>query len=121
MGKAPTMTARTSAKRAKLLGTVEEELHHELRRLEDEVADLEQDRVDMSTMDLVDQASDVIRAQDRERRLATAVTRLQEVQEALGRAGEGSLGRCDECGEEIDGERLRALPTARLCRRDAGV
>lgn len=121
MGKASTMTPKTSSNRTRLLSAVNEELQQDLRRLEDEVADLEQEQVDMSTMDLVDQASDVIRARDREQRLATAVNRLHEVRDALERAGDGSLGRCDECGEEIDSERLRALPTARLCRRDAGM
>ena len=38
-----------------------------------------------------------------------------EVLAALARAGDGTFGKCERCGEEIPIERLEALPTARLC------
>ncbi len=41
--------------------------------------------------------------------------RLDEVDAALGRAAEGTLGRCDVCGETIPPGRLEARPTARTC------
>jgi DnaK suppressor protein len=38
-----------------------------------------------------------------------------EIQEALGRIRNGSFGICDECGSDIELERLKAHPTATLC------
>jgi RNA polymerase-binding protein DksA len=44
---------------------------------------------------------------------------LTEVVDALKRIEQGTFGRCEECGQEIPRERLRALPYARYCLRDA--
>ena len=41
---------------------------------------------------------------------------LDKIDAALGRLGEGTYGDCFECGEEIAGPRLRALPFAVRCR-----
>lgn len=41
---------------------------------------------------------------------------LNKINEALRRLEEGSYGNCFECGEEISGARLRALPFAVRCR-----
>ena len=41
---------------------------------------------------------------------------LDKIDTALGRLGEGTYGDCFECGEEIAGARLRALPFAVRCR-----
>jgi DnaK suppressor protein len=38
---------------------------------------------------------------------------LREVQDALGRIERGTYGLCMRCGEPIEPQRLRALPTAR--------
>lgn len=117
---APTIQP-TDTDRARLLEAVVEELNHELERLDREAANLDCEDVDMSPMDLVDHASAVVWARDRDRRRTTVEHRLEEVAEALRRADAGSLGCCETCGEDIDGERLLALPTTRICRRDAGV
>jgi DnaK suppressor protein len=42
-------------------------------------------------------------------------TRLEDVRSALDRLEKGNYGRCERCGNEINGERLEAIPTARLC------
>lgn len=117
---APTIQA-TDTDRASLLEAVVEELKHEHERLDHEAVSLDREDVDMSPMDLIDHASAVVRARDRDRRRTTVLHRLEEVGEALRRAAAGTLGCCEECGEDIDGERLLALPTTRICRRDAGV
>jgi len=39
---------------------------------------------------------------------------LAEVRDALGRIASGGYGLCQECGEPIPLERLRAFPTARF-------
>lgn len=117
---APTIQA-TSADRTRLLEAVVDELKHEHERLDHEIAILDREDVDLSPMDLVDHASAVVRARYRDQRRATVQRRLEEVTEALHRADAGALGSCESCGQEVDGERLLALPTTRICRRDAGV
>ena len=42
-------------------------------------------------------------------------TRLEEVDAALGRLDSGTYGKCENCGGEINPERLEAMPTATLC------
>jgi RNA polymerase-binding transcription factor DksA len=44
---------------------------------------------------------------------------LIEVQDALARIEKGTFGKCEECGEAIRSGRLRAIPYARYCLRDA--
>jgi RNA polymerase-binding transcription factor DksA len=41
---------------------------------------------------------------------------LDEVERALARLDEGTYGRCEVCGEELDDEQLSADPAARHCR-----
>lgn len=41
--------------------------------------------------------------------------KLEEINAALARMENGSYGICEESGEEIPLERLRAFPTARTC------
>jgi len=43
----------------------------------------------------------------------------QEISEALERIEQGTYGRCQECGREIDKERLDALPYTAYCLKDA--
>lgn len=40
---------------------------------------------------------------------------LRDVDRALVKIADGSYGRCERCGEQIDPERLDALPWAALC------
>jgi DnaK suppressor protein len=44
---------------------------------------------------------------------------LSEVNDALARIEQGTLGRCENCGQEISRQRLKALPYARYCIRCA--
>lgn len=50
-----------------------------------------------------------LRMRDRERKL------INKVQEAIRRLDEGTFGYCEECGEYIGDERLRARPVTTLC------
>ncbi len=50
-----------------------------------------------------------LRLRDRERKL------LAKIDEAFDRIGDGSYGRCDECGGEIGIERLKARPVTTFC------
>jgi len=40
---------------------------------------------------------------------------LAAIDAALGRIDDGTYGRCERCGEEIEAERLQALPWVTLC------
>jgi DnaK suppressor protein len=50
-----------------------------------------------------------LRIRDRERKL------IGKIREALDRLEMGTYGICEECGEEISDERLRARPVTTLC------
>jgi RNA polymerase-binding transcription factor DksA len=57
-------------------------------------------------------------ATEQEERAVTAEQldlQLSVVNRAIAKVTEGSYGRCDDCGEPIDGARLDALPTAIRC------
>lgn len=41
--------------------------------------------------------------------------RLKEITAALEKIGKGTFGKCEKCGKEIDGERLKVCPEAKLC------
>ncbi len=51
----------------------------------------------------------LLRIRDRERKL------ILKIKEALGRIEDGTFGVCEECGEEISEERLKARPVTTLC------
>lgn len=44
-----------------------------------------------------------------------AVEEVRQIREALSRIDSGNYGSCSECGSEIPGERLEALPFATCC------
>ena len=50
-----------------------------------------------------------LRLRDRERKL------IKKIQQALQRIEDGSFGECDECGDDIGVERLKARPVTTLC------
>jgi DnaK suppressor protein len=50
-----------------------------------------------------------LRIRDRERML------INKIREALARIDDGSFGICEECGEPIGMQRLRARPVTTLC------
>lgn len=51
----------------------------------------------------------LLRMRDRERKL------LSKIDEAFARIEDGSYGLCEECGDQIGIERLRARPVTTLC------
>ena len=57
---------------------------------------------------------------DRARELSLMLTdrerqKLVQIEEALKKIDEGSYGVCESCGDDIDDERLIAMPFAKLC------
>ncbi len=57
-------------------------------------------------------------ARQRSERLAVidhTRSRLEQIEDALSRMDEGTYGRCEVCGGDIDDERLRSLPLTTRC------
>lgn len=46
----------------------------------------------------------------------TLEVRYKEIKAALERINDGIYGTCEECGEEIEADRLEANPAARTCK-----
>jgi DnaK suppressor protein len=46
---------------------------------------------------------------------------ISDLDAALRKIDEGTYGRCEVCGKEIDSERLEAMPGTRTCREHAGA
>jgi len=63
---------------------------------------------------LADQGSDEAEYETKLLLSATQNEYLREIEEALQRIEDGSYGICEITGEDINLERLRAIPTARL-------
>ena len=89
--------------RAQLLRNVQAEVHEGREQSKDE---------GMDTYDLASDARDreinfILTDREREK--------LQAIDEALARVGEGSYGACESCESDIAEGRLEALPFTRLC------
>jgi DnaK suppressor protein len=69
--------------------------------------DIPQDIGDMSMLDVLSDTGIAVADIMRER-----LTRMEEVEKKL---AEGTAGICEDCGEEIDEERLRVVPYATRC------
>ncbi len=65
------------------------------------------DFIDIATDSLEHELNYIFEEREREK--------LQSIDESLKRIQEGTYGECDDCGEDIDVERLLALPFTRLC------
>ena len=65
------------------------------------------DLIDIATDSLEHELNYIFEEREREK--------LQNIDEALRRIQDGSYGECDECGDDIELERLMALPFTRVC------
>ena len=82
-----------------------EETVHEMR----EENNLYPDPSDRATSET--EHINLLRIRDRERKL------MSKIDEAIDRLSNGSFGICEECGEEIDIERLNIRPVTTFCIR----
>ena len=65
------------------------------------------DFIDIATDSLEHELNYIFEEREREK--------LNGINEAIKRIQEGTYGECDDCGEDIELERLMALPFTRLC------
>jgi RNA polymerase-binding protein DksA len=99
-------------------------LLEERKRLRQELSEMEEHQVKTEEKPVVDAANEddlvdvATEAFEREKELALESSVqgiLEMVEEALQRVRDGTYGICNGCGKTIDGNRLRAIPYARLC------
>jgi DnaK suppressor protein len=111
-GRLETYTRLLLEERKRLRQELTEMEEHQVKTEEKPVAD-----VSGYEDDLVDVATETF---EREKGLAleSGVQGLLEmVEEALRKIRAGTYGICEGCGQQIDANRLRAIPYARLCIR----
>ena len=87
-----------------------EELYQEAEKTVAGMTDTEEtfpDPTDRATLE--SDRNFMLRIRDRERKL------IVKIREALQRIEDGTFGDCEDCGEEIGEERLKARPVTTLC------
>lgn len=99
-------------------------LLEERKRLREELSEMEEHQLKTEEKPLADAANEddlvdvATETFEREKELALESSvqgMLEMVEEALQRVRAGTYGICDGCNKPIDGNRLRAIPYARLC------
>jgi DnaK suppressor protein len=106
---------RTQAQRfAQLLAHRESELRAVLRAVSD-LAGHTSDVTAGEVVDFKDMAVEETQAVVEHAKAGQAVQELEQVVAARKRLAEGTFGECQDCGEDIDLRRLRALPATRYC------
>jgi len=117
--KAATKRTRTSAETEKIrVALVErrDELQSEYDESLTEITELQRGRLADSAGD--DQADAGTKTFEREQEITLAnnlLERINQVERALERLGQGNYGWCERCGNPIPVERLAAFPSATLC------
>jgi len=104
------------------LRAVEETLHEEVRRLEEEIetaelglADLIRDSGDGAGDDQADAGSKTFEREHEMSLARNARDMRDQAHHALARIADGSYGQCESCGNPIGKYRLQAFPRATLC------
>jgi DnaK suppressor protein len=117
--KAATKRTRSAADTEKIRVALLErrdELQHEYDQTLSDIAELQRERLTDSAGD--DQADTGTKTFEREQEISLAnnlLERINQVDRAIDRLGEGNYGWCERCGNPIPVERLAAFPSATLC------
>jgi len=89
--------------KARILQEVSQKIKHESDSLKFEIGDI----YDIASSERERELTLSLGDRDREK--------LSEIDEALERINDNTYGMCEECGEPIAEDRLRALPFTRVC------
>jgi DnaK suppressor protein len=117
--KAATKRTRSDAETEKIRVALTErldELQLEYDTSITELTELQRDRLADSAGD--DDADTGTKTLEREQEITLAnnlLERINQVERAIDRLGEGNYGWCERCGNPIPVERLAAFPSATLC------
>jgi DnaK suppressor protein len=119
-------TAKAAAKKTRTAAETEtirvalterlDELQSEYDTTISEITELQRERLTDSAGD--DQADTGSKTLEREQEITLAnnlLERINQVERAIDRLGEGNYGYCERCGNAIPVERLAAFPSATLC------
>ncbi|MDA8088338.1 MAG: TraR/DksA C4-type zinc finger protein [Nitrospiraceae bacterium] len=96
--------------RASLLGEAKREISRIISGENRQIVETALDDGDWSVVDLSEDISF--------KQLSTHRENLTKIDEALRKLAEGTYGICEDCGEEIDIERLKVMPFAIYCKDD---
>ncbi len=96
--------------RTQILGEAKKEIS---RIISGENRQLVETALDDGDWSVVDLSEDISFKQ-----LSTHRENLSKIDEALRKLAEGTYGVCEDCGEDIDLDRLRVLPFAIYCKED---
>jgi RNA polymerase-binding transcription factor DksA len=91
------------------------QLEAELREAEEELQELKHRLDDKPEFGLGEGSTGAYSWEMALARKESVMTRIEDLQEALSKVDEGSYGRCERCGAQIDPERLEILPATTLC------
>ncbi len=117
--KAATKRSRSAAETKKIEAALIErrdELQAEYDQTLAEITELQRERLTDSAGD--DQADTGTKTFEREQEISLAnnlLERINQVERAIERVGQGNYGWCEKCGNAIPVERLAAFPSATLC------
>ncbi|GAA2651805.1 TraR/DksA family transcriptional regulator [Paractinoplanes durhamensis] len=117
--KAATKRTRSTAETEKIRVALTDrltELQTEYDTSITELTELQRERLADSAGD--DQADTGTKTLEREQEITLAnnlLERINQVERAIDRLGEGNYGWCERCGNAIPVERLAAFPSATLC------
>ena len=91
----------------KMLIEQKQEILQKIRKRKGQLETQGGDFIDIATGSLEHELNYIFEEREREK--------LQNIDEALASIKEGTYGECDDCGDDIELERLLALPFTRLC------
>ncbi len=94
------------------LDLLEQERQHTLVDLEHFRADL---RSEVEHDDIDDAASDLIERDKTHALIVTLEGKLRDIEHAIAQAQKGGYGICEQCGKQIEPERLEIFPETTLC------
>ena len=100
-----------------LLGSVRRDLTAERDDLLTRIEELEtnsDDRLDYDD-NFADSGQVAAELGENQALMASMREQLADVTNALGRIDEGTYGKCEVCGQDIQPARLEAMPAARFC------
>lgn len=76
------------------------------------------EKMDISSADENEVADSIESYEENSAILKQLEVKYNEIKEAIKRAEEGTYGKCEVCGKDIEEARLEASPEARTCRKD---